>query len=184
MAFRELYLATFNTSPNQSKHFAIFVPNENDRQKGTLIHVVGAPETGYGHVFERNYNPFTNKSLNTITLVGHIDAHHVVDPQTTQPSKDNTPRGDLEVVAHFIPPPSAWNFLAPKGGLVRRCQEWTWDFVTKLVAKRYITGQAQEIVSSHFDPLIYGLDPQAAGRGVHEVGAVGGRFGGGLQRGL
>ncbi|EFE43416.1 hypothetical protein TRV_01801 [Trichophyton verrucosum HKI 0517] len=167
MTPRPLYLVTFRTGPSQRKHFAIFLPNEGDSQQGTVIHVVGAPMAGYQHEFKRNYNPFTSAIFHTVTEIAQIDDCHIANPQTKDFQKDSTPKGDLEIAASQVrPPPISQNFLAPVDGVTnKRCQEWTVEFVDKLIEKNYIHAQAREIVQAHRDPPSHGVGLQPAGRG-------------------
>ena len=47
----------------------------------------------------------------------------------------------------------------------RRCQEWTTDYVKRLVAVGYIGEEAVGIVQAQRDPPSHGIGLQAAGRG-------------------
>ncbi|OAL69832.1 hypothetical protein A7D00_5871 [Trichophyton violaceum] len=146
MASRPLYLVAFRGAPSQRKHFAIFLPNEGETEKGTVIHVVGAPMAGYQHEFKRNYNPFMSKTFHAVVQIGQIDKSHIAYPQGDNFEKSDTPIGDLEVTN-------------------KRCQEWTVEFVDKLIEKNYIDAQAREIVQAHRDPPSHGVGLQPVGQG-------------------
>ncbi|KAF3895814.1 hypothetical protein GTR04_3673 [Trichophyton interdigitale] len=169
MTFRNLYLVTFHVPSDKWKHLAIFVFNTGDTKKGTLIHVIGNPPTGYTLQFQRNYDPTTNESFQKIILIGKIAANYVADPKSSKPSNDNVPRGQLEVIASRIPPPTVGNYMAPFKGVIRRCQEWTMDFVTELVIRGYLDGQACTILREHKDPTeyVYGAELHAVAKRVY-----------------
>ena len=50
-----LYLISYRNVSSQCAHFVIWVPSAAQPEKGTLIHVVGAPMGGYKLEFKRNY---------------------------------------------------------------------------------------------------------------------------------
>ena len=45
---REVLLLVYPEDPRTRAHWAMFVPEKNGSVKGTLIHVLGTPSTGYG----------------------------------------------------------------------------------------------------------------------------------------
>lgn len=117
MTLRNLYLVTFHVPSDKWKHLAIFVFNTGDSKKGTLIHVIGNPPTGYTLQFQRNYDPTANESFQKIILIGKIAANYVADPKSPKLSNDNVPRGRLEVIASRIPPPTVGDYMAPFKGV-------------------------------------------------------------------
>ena len=189
MATRTVSLVSFRRIPNQRAHFAIFIPSAADPQKGTLIHVVGAPMVGYSLEFKRNYAPATTQQPHTMTPIGHVSAQHVIDSSNAQESVDSTPRCNVETVAARVAPPRiSQNFMAPVNdvsciyasfvpnmvGAVsnnqpqttnKRCQEWTMEYVRELVGVGYIGPEAIQAVNSRRDPPNHGIGLQPAGRG-------------------
>lgn len=81
------------------------------------MHVMGNPPTGYTLQFQRNYDPTANGSFQKIILIGKIAANYVADPKSSQPSNDNVPRGQLEIIASRIPPPTVGSYMAPFKGV-------------------------------------------------------------------
>jgi hypothetical protein len=55
----------------------------------------------------------------------------------------------------------------------RRCQEWTMDFVKRLVQAGYIGQDAVDIVQSKRDPPSHGTGLRGAGRGGGDQGQGG-----------
>ncbi|EZF71248.1 hypothetical protein H105_06514 [Trichophyton soudanense CBS 452.61] len=184
MTFRNLYLVTFYAPSDKWKHLAIFVFNTGDSKKGTLIHVIGNPPTGYALQFQRNYDPTTNESFQRIILIGKISANHVADPKNSQLSNDKAPRGQLEIIASRIPPPTVGNYMAPFKGVIRRCQEWTMDFITELVIRGYLDGQARTILREHKDPTeyVYGAELHAVAKRVYGSLRKNGAYSGGAAQ--
>jgi hypothetical protein len=116
MATRNLHLVEFRPSPRQRAHFAIFVGSAADPQKGTLIHVVGAPMVGYSLEFKRNYIPTETNQPHTITLIGQTNAQNVVDSTNSQKAIENTPRCNLEMaVAQVLFRPTPNSFRSSTG---------------------------------------------------------------------
>lgn len=124
MADRPVYLAKFRSSPNQRAHFAIYVPNADHAEKdissmsthslGTLIHVIGAPMTGFFHEFKRNYDPTQSAFLQDIVRIASINSEHIRDPENSTLSKDNVAMGRLDFLALQLSAPRiSQNFLAP-----------------------------------------------------------------------
>ncbi|KAI1905855.1 hypothetical protein LOZ12_005065 [Ophidiomyces ophidiicola] len=173
MAPRTISLIAFRNSPSQRAHFAIFVPSASNAEFGTLIHVIGAPMAGYQLEFKRGYNLATTHQLYTQVSIGGIDSQHISDLPANLSAgiaiKDSIPKCSMEVAAtQVLPPRISENFLAPVNDTTnRRCQEWTMDYVRRLVSLGYIDQSAIQIVQSERDPPTHGvgLNPAGAGRG-------------------
>ncbi|PMD33309.1 hypothetical protein L207DRAFT_571503 [Hyaloscypha variabilis F] len=167
MDVRTLRLVSFRQSARMRAHFAIFVPSARDERIGTLIHVVGAPMAGYRLEFKRNYCPDASNQPHTVISIGQVYANHVVDSANDLQSIDDRPNGDIEVAATQVPPPRiSENFLQPVNDTTnRRCQEWTTDYVRRLVDLGYIGEEAVNTVHAQRDPPSHGIGLQAAGRG-------------------
>ncbi|KAF3481784.1 uncharacterized protein GIQ15_04543 [Arthroderma uncinatum] len=163
MTSRPVHLLTSRASSAQRKHFGIFIPYTKHQQNGTVIHVVGAPMVGYKLEFKRNFSPSTAQPPHTNTLIGHVAVDLVADEGSDVDSAglklDYTPKGELEKIASQVPPPPiSKNFMAPVDGIVnRRCQEWTMDFIERLVSRKYIEAEALCIAQSHRDPPEHGV---------------------------
>ncbi|QSS66056.1 hypothetical protein I7I51_06907 [Histoplasma capsulatum] len=171
MAPRNVSLIAYRNAASQRAHFAIFVPTASDQDRGTMIHVVGAPMAGYRLEFKRNYAINLTLQLYTRLAIGQIDSQHIVpdsDPQAPLVT-DSSPKCAIEVAATQIPPPAiSQNFLAPVNNTTnRRCQEWTMDYVHRLVHHQYLNENAIQIVQSARDPPNHGvgLNPVGGGRG-------------------
>lgn len=81
MGPRILQLISERESTRQRAHFGILVAAANTPNKGTLIHVVGAPMMGYMLQFRRNFDPTDDNNRKTCTAfpLCHVDETHVVD---------------------------------------------------------------------------------------------------------
>ena len=187
MAARPLSLVTYRDIASQRAHFAIFAASSNDLTVGTRIHVVGALMAGYRLEFERNHRPFQSKQRFEMIPIGGTSPDNVVDADGFVESSDAIPRDDLErVAAQLAPPRISENFLAPvnevcrpeqvferpKMGLLtdanqttnRRCQEWTADYVRRLVELGFIEQNALDIIEHQRDLPTHGIGLQPAGR--------------------
>ncbi|KAF2176979.1 hypothetical protein K469DRAFT_733103 [Zopfia rhizophila CBS 207.26] len=165
MSARTLYLLSYRSQDRERAHFAIFVPYATGKD-GTLIHVVGAPMAGYALQFKRQYNPEMSQTRYQIFPIGQINSQFIHD-WAGERGSDGTPRGNLEQVAAQIPPPRvSENFLAPVNNTTnRRCQEWTMDFVRRLVEINYVDSSAADIVQSKRDPPTHGVGMERNGCG-------------------
>lgn len=75
--------------------------------KGTIIHVVGSPFTGFGLEFKRNYDLATTKRGYEKTPLANVNDDAVVDNPGDQKSTDVTARDTLESEAKKIDAPTA-----------------------------------------------------------------------------
>lgn len=99
-------------------HFAIFIPSPTSPNagRGTLINVVGAPMAGYKLEFERNHVPASRQHYQHYELfpIGEVNVQHIVDSEDEVHSVDDSPRGEIEIVATQVKQPGiSENFLAP-----------------------------------------------------------------------
>ncbi|KAH7092036.1 hypothetical protein FB567DRAFT_588349 [Paraphoma chrysanthemicola] len=158
MSTRTVYLLIYPGQSGQRAHFAIWVPYEEGGSEGTVIHVVGAPMAGFSLQFKRCYNPADTRRLTNLVPIGSVVAQNVHDFQGGR-VEDTTPRGNIELAAAQVQPPRASaNFLAPVNDTTnRRCQEWTTDYVRRLVALQYIDESAIAIVHARRDAPDYGI---------------------------
>ncbi|KAF2727483.1 hypothetical protein EJ04DRAFT_594905, partial [Polyplosphaeria fusca] len=122
---------------------------------------------GFSLEFKRKYKPAETRRAPNLVPIGSVLAQHVHVFQGER-GEDTTPRGNLELAAAQIQPPRASaNFLAPVNDVSttnRRCQEWTMDYVRRLVALSYLDEAVVAIVQSRRDPpnVGIGLRPAAA----------------------
>ncbi|KAI3299831.1 hypothetical protein DTO002I6_2058 [Penicillium roqueforti] len=174
MATRKIYLISARSTPFQRAHFSIFVPSATNPDRGTKIHAVGAPMAGYVLEFKRNYNPSLDPHDRTFPI-GQVASSDIVDSPDAAPSIDSTPRGKIELAAAQIPTPGInQNFMAPVDDLThlafqttnKRCQEWTMEYVSHLVAKGLIDEEAIEIVQSKRDPPTHGIGLRSVARDI------------------
>ncbi|MCJ1255127.1 hypothetical protein MMC24_002943 [Lignoscripta atroalba] len=167
MAIRTVYLVSARNTPWQRAHFSIFVPSAGTANPalGTIIHVVGAPMAGYSLEFKRNYAPELSNEPHTMVPIGSVDESNIVDHASADTTIYSTPRGNLEIAASRIPPPRiSQNFMAPVNDTTnRRCQEWTTEYVRRLVELGYISAGAIDIVQSLRDPPNHGIGLRRAG---------------------
>ncbi|KAM3422417.1 hypothetical protein BST61_g2768 [Cercospora zeina] len=166
MTPRAIYLARYRESTRQRAHFALFVPNEADDRaglsqnyrdspcRGTVIHVVGEPI-----IAGRNYDCSNSRRLGALVRLGYVDEAHIYASSGTTATKDSTPRAPLEREATLVPPPPrGQNVRAPIDGVnTRRCQEWTMEYLQRLVAKNHIETQALAIANNERDPPNLGI---------------------------
>ncbi|KAJ5765649.1 hypothetical protein N7520_005208 [Penicillium odoratum] len=163
MSPRTIYLIKSRDSAAQRAHFAIYVPSEEDDNRGTLIQATGSPKSGYFLEFKRNYSPADSIERYNIFPIGEVDSGHIVDPVPGVNSSDSTPRGDIEVAAKEVPTPGiSENFLAPVNNFSnKRCQEWTMEFICHLVAKGLIGSDAIRAVQLKRDSPHHGVGLQS-----------------------
>ncbi|KFY32545.1 hypothetical protein V493_00096 [Pseudogymnoascus sp. VKM F-4281 (FW-2241)] len=159
MATRTLQLISYRYSSKQRAHFAIFVPSSANPDLGTLIHVVGAPMAGYMLEFKRNYSPTMTQEPHEMYPIGEVFAANIIESTSNGRSRDNKPRDKLErEAAQVAPPRISENFRAPVNDTTnRRCQEWTIDFVRRLVDSGVIAQTAFDIVQDKRDPPSHGI---------------------------
>jgi hypothetical protein len=98
-------------------YFAIFIPSPIDPNIGNLINVVGAPMTGYKHVFEHGYRLSLETQSYELVPLGHVDRVHIAnlpaDADAVRSTGDE-PCGDIEVAAVEVPAPGVSEvFMAP-----------------------------------------------------------------------
>ncbi|KAF2679531.1 hypothetical protein K458DRAFT_445843 [Lentithecium fluviatile CBS 122367] len=133
MAPRTLYLLTFRRAPSQRAHFTIFYRYATGTS-GTVIHVVGNMMTGFYLEFKRGYDPQPTTETYEIFTIGQIDSQYLNDYPGETSTKDKIPMCNTEITIN------------------RRCQEWTMDYVRRLVTVGYIDGAVATIVQSKRDP--------------------------------
>lgn len=128
MYYRPVYLAVFRRSEAKRARFAIFIPNAGSAAKdpnnrsipcrGTLIHVVGTPVSGYGHEFRRNYDCTQPSELKKMVRLGWVDSSCIADPLHKTYSKDYISMGWLDYAALQVPAPCGGQDLtAPVDGV-------------------------------------------------------------------
>ncbi|KAK0103141.1 hypothetical protein ONS95_014941 [Cadophora gregata] len=159
MSTRKLYLIASRNSAKQRAHFSIFIPSISNPDKGTAIHVVGAPMAGYMLEFKRHYSPAEAEEKYEMWRIGETSEENVKDFAGNEFIREHTPRDNLEREATRVPPPRiSENFRAPVNDTTnRRCQEWTMDFLHHLVLKGFISQEADDIVQSKRDPPSHGI---------------------------
>ncbi|ORY04130.1 hypothetical protein BCR34DRAFT_572953 [Clohesyomyces aquaticus] len=162
MSILPLFLLLDRPTSTQRAHFSLFHPytssNSSPSSLGTVIHVVGAPMLGFALEFKRSYSPAENGLQNNMTFIGKINTENL-HIWTGEQGIDDVPRGKVEDLAAGIRPPGvSANFFAPLNDTTnRRCQEWTIEFVRKLVEVGYLDSEAVELVQSKRDPPSFGI---------------------------
>lgn len=82
------------------------MPYSENGAKGTKIHVVGTPMTGFVLEFNRGYDPAASDQRSELISLGPVAIRHVYDYEGI-PALDTSPHGDLENTAAEIPAPRA-----------------------------------------------------------------------------
>lgn len=114
MTMRTLYLISYRNVSSQRAHFAIWVPSAAQPEKGTLIHVVGAPMAGYKLEFKRNYRYAATRQSYEIFPIGQVHSANIVDSTDDDQKEDSDPKGNIEIAAAQVPPPRiSQNIMAP-----------------------------------------------------------------------
>jgi hypothetical protein len=117
---RSIYLVAFRETKARRAHFSVFVPSLATSERGTLIHVVGTPMSGFGLEFKRNYSPAGTKRQHKVTRLGDVPAGNIVDfqPASETVTLDVKPKDELERIAARVAPPGvSKNFLGPVDGV-------------------------------------------------------------------
>ncbi|KAI4940331.1 hypothetical protein J4E86_010965 [Alternaria arbusti] len=151
MSTRTLYLIIWPAPKNQRAHFGIWAPDEEDGLVGTAIHVVGTPMSGFKLEFKRKYDHTKTARAPQLVPLGEVqeDLIHKWDGERMD---HYTAMGTLEKIAEQVPPPrKSENFLAPVN------DEWTMDYVRRLVQKGYLQESAIETVQARRDPPNVGI---------------------------
>lgn len=124
MATRPLWLIKCRQSKAQRAHFALFIPHASDAHKdpndrvvecrGTVIHAVGAPMTGYKHEFKRNFDCRASPDLQEAIRIGSVSAGEGFVRDAEVSSFDDNATGILDGEALRVRRPGvSQNFLAP-----------------------------------------------------------------------
>lgn len=174
------FLIGCSRSSTQRAHFSIFIPSSPDYtvDKATLgvkLHVVGTPMMGFELEVRKDYNPAQEQSLSFQVGLGDVS---IGEGKTVEDVV-----AEFVKVAERIPPPrKSENFLAPVNNVSckfhlkryllllgdpandchhqitnRRCQEWTMDFVRKLVQSGWLPAAALDEVQRNRDPPSHGI---------------------------
>ncbi|KAI1362943.1 hypothetical protein F5Y08DRAFT_310726 [Xylaria arbuscula] len=177
MSTRSIYLAKSRVTPSQRAHFAIFIPDiSSDRPEaskdfkttstiGTKIHVVGEPIiAGFMLEIKRCYECWGEVDLQQLVYLGRVDAANLYDDTSSECRIDTIPRSVLEREASMVaPPPNGQSIRASVDGVkTRRCQEWTMEYLQRLVQKGYLEPTAVEIAQGERDPPDFGIFGAAA----------------------
>ncbi|KKZ68789.1 hypothetical protein EMCG_01002 [[Emmonsia] crescens] len=154
---RNVSLIAYRNAASQRAHFAIFVPTASNQDRGTMIHVVGAPMAGYRLEFKRNYAINVTLRLYTRLAIGKstLNTSFQIQIRILRPCWSQTPPPSAQLVK------TSWLLS------MIRCQEWTMDYVRRLVHHQYLNENAIQIVQSARDPPNHGvgLNPVGGGRG-------------------
>jgi hypothetical protein len=113
-----LFLVSFRQIARERAHFAIFVPIDDGGERGTLIHVVGTPVSGFTLQFERNWRPsMTNRHFERVEL-GAVLVTNISNYADGSRFTDDRPQGRLETEATRVQPPGiSQSILAPVDGV-------------------------------------------------------------------
>ncbi|RDB23607.1 hypothetical protein Hypma_009134 [Hypsizygus marmoreus] len=152
---RRVYLIT-SAVKNSRDHWGLYFPSTFSQSKGKVIHVVGAPMMGFKHQIKHYWDMSKSRGRYSTHLLGETDASNIVDGEIADPNNITQHETDtlnaadkFENRASRLPAPGvASAHLWPKGTPtqitagwardipdVRRCQEWTTDFIVDLVTQ-------------------------------------------------
>ncbi|KND86747.1 hypothetical protein TOPH_08604 [Tolypocladium ophioglossoides CBS 100239] len=94
-----------------------------------------------------------------MVFLGYVDSNNLYDPVNKSFAREYTPRGVLKSEAAQVPPPPrGQNVRAPIDGVnAKRYQEWTMEYLTRLVEKGLINSQAVDIAQAHRNVLTHGI---------------------------
>lgn len=103
----DLYLLCYIPSPLFHAHWALFVPDQADPQRGTVINIRGDPLNGFDHEIQRDYVPSEDPDKPPfMTKLGSLEDTLVVRPhRSLEAGKDAVAYTDLERLALSIPAP-------------------------------------------------------------------------------
>ncbi|KAK3900204.1 hypothetical protein C8A05DRAFT_36168 [Staphylotrichum tortipilum] len=159
---RPFYLCIDGRTPKARGHFALFLPNSPSKSPpgsvGTVIHVVGNPLLGFFHEFKRNFNTADAKWPGKAVLLGYLlqDVHQ--DPESEGVWIGNLAEGVLEREALEVEVPPRGDVRAPVDGVVnKRCQEWTMEYLRRLVELGYLEEGVIRIAQEQRDPPTHGI---------------------------
>ncbi|RFU33205.1 hypothetical protein B7463_g3144, partial [Scytalidium lignicola] len=110
-----------------------------------------------------------------MVAIGDVSSENVLDyTGDGKQTIDTTPRDNIERVAAQVPPPRiSANFMVPVNNTTnRRCQEWTTDFIRRLIQLQYVRKDALNIVEAHRDPPNFGIGLQSVAPQRSRQGAV------------
>ncbi|KAF5385049.1 hypothetical protein D9615_001001 [Tricholomella constricta] len=130
---------------------------------GKKIQAVGAPQFGFKIEVEHAFDWRKTRSANTISLflLGTTDASNVVDITESTKTTDLNKNDKFEkVVAKLNAPPAASSEVMPTGTVsevaaalqhdipgMRRCQEWTMEYIAALVKAGLLPDEAMNVVA-------------------------------------
>lgn len=146
-------------------HWSLFVPNVDSAEKppmeavGKCLHALGQPMTGYNFAIEDNLD-YAMTKRNSFYIIGYISSSQLVHPISNNGQKvirwdTFNPNDTLEKAAYAIPIPRALPVQYVSGlpsavreklaktyddPNTRRCHEWTFELVTRLVQSHLLRG--------------------------------------------
>ncbi|KAG6810391.1 hypothetical protein H0H92_012074 [Tricholoma furcatifolium] len=146
MSARNVYLVSVPLR-NARPHWAIWIPvNSNSPNAvGKKIHAVGAPQSGFEIVVEHAFDWSSDADKTHLFLLGTTDASNIIDiaepTRTTSLNKDDK----FEKVASTVSAVVAALQRDIPG--MRRCQEWTMDYIKALVKAGLLPDDAIVVVA-------------------------------------
>ncbi|KDR83881.1 hypothetical protein GALMADRAFT_219710 [Galerina marginata CBS 339.88] len=151
-AKREVHLVC-SSSRGSREHWGLYFPSILAKDKGKIIHVVGAPLLGFKHEVKHYWDKTKTRGKYTFHLLGETDAANVVDAKIDPShialhvtSALNKADKFEDRAGRIQEPGIAPEHLRPKGTVkqvvagwaqdipgVKRCQEWTTELIHDLV---------------------------------------------------
>ncbi|KAF2770077.1 hypothetical protein EJ03DRAFT_350668 [Teratosphaeria nubilosa] len=111
------------------------------------------------HQFKRNYECSTSKDLVQLIHLGYVNVANIYDRTDEQYIAETTARSTLEKEALPVqPPPGNQDVRAPINGVTtKRCQEWTMEYLQRLVRLNLISATAVGLAQAERDSSIHGI---------------------------
>lgn len=164
MSTRDIYLISVPLK-NARPHWTIWFPLDSNEPNsvGKKIQALGAPQFGFKIEVEHAFDWRTTHSAKSICLflLGTTDSSNIVD--VTEPTKTTDLNKDdkFEKVAGKLDAPrAASREVMPTGSVsrvaaalqhdipgMRRCQEWTMDYIAALVKAGLLSDEAMNVVA-------------------------------------
>ncbi|KAF2225527.1 hypothetical protein BDZ85DRAFT_316700 [Elsinoe ampelina] len=173
-----LYLAKYQPTPSQRRHFGVFIPypshahhDPNDKTTpilGCQMHVIGNPMSGFVHEFKRAFNPFAEgEKCEKLVLLGYINGSLCSDGHNGggEVVRERVPRSGVEREAVGVEAPRGGQDVLERvdGVKNRRCQEWTMEFLKRLVVKGWVEGDVVEVAEGERDEPGFGVGLRKVG---------------------
>jgi hypothetical protein len=127
---RKIYLLRYPAPPGQRRHFAIWVPSNEDHKIGRIIRVLGTPFMGFNLGIQHGHNTSEAWPMPAKIELGVVACEVVVDTRSGQ--LPETTAGDkLESMARSVTPPGPSRNLLIVDGVssITACTKFVGEYV-------------------------------------------------------